>query len=94
VYKHVNRDSTKDEKEKSQYQDNTRSEAEEGYGDRPWEVLYDYVVDPATSQPSGAFPLTERTFPLAFLELMTTGIHILWPLRTLFCVLQWSLPPC
>ena len=33
-----------DEKE---YQDTIRSEAEEGNGDRPWEVLYDYVVDPA-----------------------------------------------
>ena len=27
------------------------SEAEEGNGDWPWEVLYDYVVDPAASQP-------------------------------------------
>jgi len=38
VYKHVNRDSTKDEKEKSQYmqyQDTICSEAEEGNGDRP-----------------------------------------------------------
>ena len=35
VYKHVNRDSTKDEKEKSQYQDAICSEAEEGNGDRP-----------------------------------------------------------
>jgi len=39
-------------------------------------VLYDYVVDPATSQPSketsGAFPLMKKkTFPSAFLELMT-----------------------
>jgi len=45
-------DSTKDEKEKSQYQDTICSEAEEGHGDRPWEVLYDYVVHPATSKPS------------------------------------------
>ena len=40
---------------------------EEGNGDRPWEVLYDYIVDPTASQPSektsGAFPLKERTFP-------------------------------
>ena len=48
MYKHVYGDFTKDEKE---YQDAVCSEAEEGNGDRPWEVLYDYVVDPATSQP-------------------------------------------
>ena len=41
-------DFTKDEKE---YQDTIRSEAEEGNGDRPWEVLCEYVVDPAASQP-------------------------------------------
>ena len=38
VYKHMNGDSTKDEKEKSQYmqyQDTICSEAEEGNGDRP-----------------------------------------------------------
>ena len=49
VYKHVNGDSTKGEKEKSQYQHTICSEAEEGNGDRPWEVLYNYVVDPAAS---------------------------------------------
>jgi len=38
-----------DEKEKSQYQDTIRSEAEEGHGDRPLKVLYDYIVNPATS---------------------------------------------
>ena len=48
VYKHVYGDFTKDEKE---YQDTICSEAEEGNGDRPWEVLYNYVVDPAASQP-------------------------------------------
>jgi len=48
VYKHVYGDFTKDEKE---YQDTIRSEAEEGKGHRPWEELYDYGVDPATSQP-------------------------------------------
>ena len=40
-------------------------------------MLYDYIVDPATSQPSeetsGTFPLTERIFPSVFLELMTAG---------------------
>ena len=58
-------------------------------------MLYAFVVDPAASQPSeetsGAFPLKEKN---AFLELMTSGKHILWPLRTLFHVLQRSLPPC
>ena len=49
MYKHVYGDFTKDEKEKSQYQDTICSEAEEGNGDKPWEVLYDYVVDPAAS---------------------------------------------
>lgn len=53
--------SPKDEKEKRQYQDSICSEAEEQYGDKPWEKLYDDVVDPATSQPSkwttGVFPL-------------------------------------
>jgi len=48
TYKHMYRDFTKDEKE---YQDTICSEAEEGNIDRPWEVLYDYAVDPATSQP-------------------------------------------
>ena len=48
MYKHVYGDFTKDEKE---YQDTFCSEAEERYGDRPWEVLYDYVVNPAASQP-------------------------------------------
>ena len=48
VYKHVNGDFTKDDKE---YQDTICSEAEEGNGDRAWEVLYDYVANPATSQP-------------------------------------------
>ena len=88
VYKHVNGDSTKDKKEKSQYQETICSEAEEGNGNRPWEVLYDYVVDPAASQSSeetsGVFPLMQRTFPWAFLELMTAGIHILRWLGTLF----------
>jgi len=55
-------------------------------------VLYNYVV---VSQPSeetsGEFPLTEGTFASAFLELMTAGKHILWPLLILFCVLQQSL---
>jgi len=85
VYKHVYRDFTKGEKE---YQDTICSEAKKGNGDRPWEVLYDYVVDPATSQPgeetSGVFPLTERTFSSAFLELMTAGKHILGPYRYYF----------
>jgi len=45
-------DFTKDEKEEKQYQDTMCSEAKEGPGDRLSEVLYDYVVDPATSQPS------------------------------------------
>ena len=49
VYKHVYRDFTK---KKSQYQDSIRSEAEEGNGDRPWEVLYDNITDSAASQPS------------------------------------------
>jgi len=40
--------SQKDEKE---YQDTFCGEAEERYGDRSWGVLYDYVVDPAASQP-------------------------------------------
>ena len=35
VYKHVYGDLTKDEKEKTQYQDTICSEAEEGNGDRP-----------------------------------------------------------
>jgi len=78
-------DFTKDEKE---YQDSICSEAEEENGDRPWEVLYDYVVDPADSQPSeetsGAFPLMERTFPSAFLELMPAGKHILRPYEYYF----------
>ena len=43
MYKHVHRDFTKDEKE---FQDTICSETEEGNRDRPWEVLYDYVVDP------------------------------------------------
>ena len=51
-------------------------------------MLYDYVVDPATSQPgeetSGVFPLTERTSSSAFLELMTAGKHILGPYRYYF----------
>jgi len=48
VYKHVYRDFTKDKKE---YQDTICSKAKEGNADRPWEVLYDYVLDPAPSQP-------------------------------------------
>ena len=48
MYKHMYGDFTEDEKE---YQDTICSEAEGGNGDRPWEVLYDYVVDPAASQP-------------------------------------------
>ena len=52
VYKHMHGDFSRDEKEKSQYQDAICSEAEEGHGDRPWEVLYDYVVNPAASQPN------------------------------------------
>ena len=46
VCKHMYGDFTKDEKE---YQDTICSEAVEGNGDRPWEVLYNYVVDPAAS---------------------------------------------
>ena len=56
-------DFTKYEKETS-YQDTICSEAEEGHGDRPREVLYDHVVDPAASQlsedTSGAIPLKEK----------------------------------
>ena len=98
VYKHVNRDFTKVRKRKA----STRTpfvvkQRKEMVTDLE-KVLYDYVVDPAASQPSeetsGAFPFTERTFLSAFLELMTAGIHILPPLRTLFCVLHQSLPPC
>ena len=37
-----------------------------------------------SEETSGAFPLTERTLPSAFLELMTAGKHILRPLRILF----------
>ena len=48
MYKHMYGDFTKDKKE---YQDTICCEAEEGNGDRPWEVLYNYVVDPAASQP-------------------------------------------
>ena len=47
--KHLYGDFTKDGKEKSQYQDTICSEAEERHGDRPWEVLYDDLVDPAAS---------------------------------------------
>ena len=57
-------DITKDEKEKCQYQDTNCSDAEEGNGEKSGEVLYDYVIDPATSKPceetSGAFPLMEK----------------------------------
>jgi len=88
VYKHMNGDFTKDKIEKSQYQDTICSETEEGHGDRPWEVLYNYIVNPVASQPSEetseVFPLMERTFPLAFMELVTAGKHILRPLRTIF----------
>ena len=60
---------------KRKYQDTIFSEAEEGHGDRAWEVLCDYVVDPAASQAreetSGAFPLPEKAFPSAFLKLKT-----------------------
>ena len=54
----------KDEKEKKRHQDTICSEAEERHGDRPWKVLYDYVVDPATLHPSKetseAFPPTDK----------------------------------
>jgi len=39
MYKHVNRDSTNDEKEKGQYQDTICSEAEEENGNRPWDKV-------------------------------------------------------
>ena len=98
MYKHVYGDFTKEEKE---YQDIICSEAEEVHGDRPWAVLYDYVVDPASlaSQagwrdydPAASQPGEETSG--AFPQLMTAGKHILRPLRILFCVLQRSLPPC
>ena len=95
VYKHIYGDFPKDEKE---YQDTICSEAEEGNSDRPWEVLYGYVVSPAASQPDWGdiwgIPLTERTLRQAFLELVTAGKHTLRPLWILFCVLQRSLLPC
>ena len=46
VSKHIYGDFTKDEKE---YKDTICSEAEKENGYRPWEVLYDYVVNPAAS---------------------------------------------
>ena len=49
VHKHVYRDFTKNKKEKSQHQDTI---CKEGHSDRPWQVLYNNVVDPAASQPS------------------------------------------
>ena len=91
MYKHVYGDFTKDEKE---YQDTFCSEAEERYGDRPWEVLYDYVVDPAASQTERGDLWGVSTLPSAFLELMTAGKHVLQLLQILFCVLKRSLLPC
>ena len=53
-----------------EYQDTICSEAEEGNGDRPWEVLYDYVVDPVASQPErgalSAFFIHEKNSPFGF----------------------------
>jgi len=67
VCKHRYGDFTKDEKE---YQDTICSEAEEGNCDRPWEVLYDYVVDPAghieSEETSGAFSFTKKNSPFGF----------------------------
>ena len=67
MYQHMYRDFIKDENKKSQYQDTICSEAEEGHCGRPWEVLYNYIVDPTASQPSKetsrTFPLTEKNFP-------------------------------
>jgi len=64
VYKLMYGDFTKDEREKSQYQDTICSEG--GHVDSPYNV-----VNPAASQPSEetsvAFPLTEKLFLLLFL---------------------------
>jgi len=88
VYKHVYRDFTKDEKDR---------------GRKWWQTLRSAVRLHSRSSHftakrgdlwPGAFLLTERTFPSAFLELMTAGKHIFQPLWTLFCVLQRSLLPC
>ena len=95
IYKHMYGDFTKDEKEKSQYlQDTSYSEAEEGNGDRPWEMLYDYIVDPAASQPSeetsGCFHSRKKKLSLwLFCSWWLLGNISLRSLWTLFCVLQF-----
>jgi len=86
VYKHVYGDFTKDEKE---YQDTICSEAEEGKGDRPWEVLYDYVVDPVASQPERGDLWGISTLKLS---LRLSGVDDCWetyplaPTDTILCL--------
>ena len=64
----MNRDFTKNEKEKSQYQDN---------------ICSDEIIDPATSQPSEETSGLRKKGSFSFLELMTAG-NIFPHLWTLF----------
>jgi len=95
VYMYIYRDFTKDGKE---YQDTICSEAEEGNGGRPWEVLYDYIVDPAASQPERGdlwgVSTHGKNSPFGF-----SGVDDCWEtypsaLTDSICVLQRSFPPC
>jgi len=71
VYKHVYGDFTKDEKE---HQDIICSERN---GDRPSDMLYDYVVDPATSQPDRGdlwgVSTHGKNSPFGFSRVVTAG---------------------
>ena len=84
MYKHVYGDFKKDEKEKA----STGTPFVRSW----WQTLRSAIQQcsqSSHSQPSketsGAFPLTE--------ELSLWFSELIWPLRTLFCVLQQSLPP-
>ena len=69
----MNRDFTKNEKEKSQYQDN---------------ICSDEIIDPATSQPSEETSGLRKKGSFSFLELMTAGKHLSTLVDTIFVFRQ------
>ena len=92
MYKHVYGDFKKDEKEKA----STGTPFVRSW----WQTLRSAIQQLCrsscfTAKRGDLWGISTHgiTFPLSFLEVMTAEKHILWPLQTLLCVLQRSLPP-
>ena len=80
-------DITKDEKEKCQYQDTICSDAEEGNGEKSGAVRLRNRSSHFKAMRGELWGVSThgKTFPLAFLELMTAGKHPSALTNTILC---------